>query len=135
MSKDDWTDLEREVMVEHRWWSLDELSQNVPDLHVALTNGTHVVVRARRIRGEYISETVVTEKEPRTRAPVAGVHTETWRHPQEAMPCIRCGKITVKLCTCSIEDANTALSEWSSVELEQVIKTLKAVLDSKEKRH
>ena len=27
LSKDDWTDLEREVMVEHRWWSLDELSQ------------------------------------------------------------------------------------------------------------
>ena len=27
LSKDDWTNLEREVMVEHRWWSLDELSQ------------------------------------------------------------------------------------------------------------
>ena len=28
-----------------------------------LTNGTHVVVRARPIRGEYIAETVVTDKE------------------------------------------------------------------------
>ena len=27
LSTDDWTDLEREVMVEHRWWSLNELSQ------------------------------------------------------------------------------------------------------------
>jgi len=27
LSRDDWTDLEREVMVEHRWWSLEELSQ------------------------------------------------------------------------------------------------------------
>jgi 8-oxo-dGTP pyrophosphatase MutT (NUDIX family) len=27
LSTDDWTDLEREVMVEHRWWSLDELSR------------------------------------------------------------------------------------------------------------
>ena len=27
LSRDQWTDLEREVMVEHRWWSLDELSQ------------------------------------------------------------------------------------------------------------
>jgi hypothetical protein len=27
LSKDEWTDLEREVMVEHRWWSLDELSR------------------------------------------------------------------------------------------------------------
>lgn len=27
LSKDAWTDLEREVMVEHRWWSLEELSQ------------------------------------------------------------------------------------------------------------
>ena len=27
LSMDDWTDLEREVMVEHRWWSLDELSR------------------------------------------------------------------------------------------------------------
>ncbi|GEP59342.1 NUDIX hydrolase [Reyranella soli] len=27
LSKADWTDLEREVMVEHRWWSLDELAQ------------------------------------------------------------------------------------------------------------
>lgn len=28
-----------------------------------LTRGTRVMVRARRIRGEYIAETVVTEKE------------------------------------------------------------------------
>jgi 8-oxo-dGTP pyrophosphatase MutT (NUDIX family) len=27
LSRDDWTDLEREVMVEHRWWSLEELSR------------------------------------------------------------------------------------------------------------
>lgn len=27
LSTDDWTDLEREVMVEHRWWSLEELSR------------------------------------------------------------------------------------------------------------
>jgi 8-oxo-dGTP diphosphatase len=26
LSRDDWTDLEREVMVEHRWWSLEDLS-------------------------------------------------------------------------------------------------------------
>ena len=51
------------------------------------------------------------------------------------MPCIRCGRITVKLCTCSIDDAKRALSEWSSAELEQAIMMLKAVLESKEKRH
>jgi hypothetical protein len=50
------------------------------------------------------------------------------------MPCIRCGKITVKLCTCSIDDAGKALSAWSEVELKQAINMLKAVLDSKEKR-
>jgi 8-oxo-dGTP diphosphatase len=27
LSRDDWTELEREVMVEHRWWPLDELSR------------------------------------------------------------------------------------------------------------
>jgi 8-oxo-dGTP diphosphatase len=27
LSKDDWTDLEREVMVEHRWWSLGEIAR------------------------------------------------------------------------------------------------------------
>ena len=27
LSRDDWTDLEREVMVEHRWWSLEDLSR------------------------------------------------------------------------------------------------------------
>jgi hypothetical protein len=26
LSRDDWTELEREVMVEHRWWSLEELA-------------------------------------------------------------------------------------------------------------
>ena len=48
------------------------------------------------------------------------------------MPCIRCGKITVKWCTCSIEEAKEAFSAWSEVELEQAIRTLKAVLDSKQ---
>ena len=35
------------------------------------------------------------------------------------MPCIRCGKTTVKLCTCSIEQAKEAFSARSEVELEQ----------------
>jgi hypothetical protein len=48
------------------------------------------------------------------------------------MPCIRCGKITVKLCTCSIEEAKDAFSAWSEVELKQAINTLKTVLDSKQ---
>lgn len=47
------------------------------------------------------------------------------------MPCIRCGKITVKLCTCSIEEAKEAFSAWSEVELEQIICTLETVLESK----
>ncbi len=47
------------------------------------------------------------------------------------MPCIRCGKITVKLCTCSIEQAKEAFSAWSEVELEQAINTLSTVLESK----
>ena len=47
------------------------------------------------------------------------------------MPCIRCGKITVKLCTCSIEEAKEAFSAWSEVELEQAISTLETVLESK----
>jgi hypothetical protein len=47
------------------------------------------------------------------------------------MPCIRCGKITVKLCTCSIEQAKEAFSAWSEVELEQAINTLSTVLKSK----
>jgi hypothetical protein len=51
------------------------------------------------------------------------------------MPCIRCGKITVKLCTCSFDDAKKALSAWSSVELKQALTMLKAVLDSKTKQH
>jgi hypothetical protein len=49
------------------------------------------------------------------------------------MPCIRCGRITVKLCTCSIEQAREALSAWSEVELQQAINTLKRVLDSKQR--
>jgi len=48
------------------------------------------------------------------------------------MPCIRCGKITVKLCACSIEEAKEAFSAWSEVELEQAISTLRTVLDSKQ---
>jgi len=47
------------------------------------------------------------------------------------MPCIRCGKITVKLCACSIEEAKEAFSAWSEVELEQIISTLETVLESK----
>jgi hypothetical protein len=48
------------------------------------------------------------------------------------MPCIRCGRITVKLCTCSIEQARGAFSAWSEVELQQAIDALKMVLDSKQ---
>lgn len=48
------------------------------------------------------------------------------------MPCIRCGKITVKLCTCSIEEAKKAFSAWSEVEVQQAINTLKKVLRSKQ---
>jgi hypothetical protein len=48
------------------------------------------------------------------------------------MPCIRCGKITVKFCTCSIEEAKEAFSAWSEVELQQAINTLKMVLGSKQ---
>ena len=47
------------------------------------------------------------------------------------MPCIRCGKITVKWCTCSITEAKEAFSTWSEVELQQAIDTLKTVLASK----
>ena len=48
------------------------------------------------------------------------------------MPCIRCGKITAKLCTCSIEEAKEAFSAWSEIELQQTINTLKRVLGSKQ---
>lgn len=48
------------------------------------------------------------------------------------MPCIRCGKFTVKLCTCSIEEAKEAFSAWSEVELERAISTLRTVLNSKQ---
>lgn len=51
------------------------------------------------------------------------------------MPCIRCGRITVKLCTCSIEEAKDALPAWSEVELERAINTLKTVLASKQSAH
>jgi hypothetical protein len=47
------------------------------------------------------------------------------------MPCIRCGKITVKLCTCSIEQAKDTLSAWSDVELEQAISMMREVLEAK----
>jgi hypothetical protein len=50
------------------------------------------------------------------------------------MPCIRCGRITVKLCTCSIDAAREALSAWSEDELQTAINTLKAVLESKQKQ-
>ncbi len=50
------------------------------------------------------------------------------------MPCIRCGRITVKLCTCSIEQVKDAFSAWSEVELEQAINTLRKVLESKRSR-
>lgn len=51
------------------------------------------------------------------------------------MPCIRCGKITVKWCTCSIEETKQAFSAWSEVELKQAINTLKRVLASKQNAH
>jgi hypothetical protein len=47
------------------------------------------------------------------------------------MPCIRCGKVTVKLCTCSIEEVTNSFSAWSEAELEQIISTLETVLESK----
>lgn len=47
------------------------------------------------------------------------------------MPCIRCGRVTVKLCTCSIEQAKDAFSAWSEAELEEVVKTLREVLEAK----
>ena len=47
------------------------------------------------------------------------------------MPCIRCGRVTVKLCTCSIEQAKDAFSAWSEAELEEAVKTLREVLEAK----
>jgi hypothetical protein len=47
------------------------------------------------------------------------------------MPCIRCGRVTVKLCTCSIEQAKDAFSAWSEAELEEAVKTLRQVLEAK----
>ncbi len=49
------------------------------------------------------------------------------------MPCIRCGKTTAKLCTCSIPEAKEAFSAWSEVELEHLISTLRTVLESKQR--
>lgn len=49
------------------------------------------------------------------------------------MPCIRCGKITAKLCTCSIEEARHAFSGWSEAEIQRVIGVLSEVLESKRK--
>ena len=48
-----------------------------------------------------------------------------------AMPCIRCGKITAKLCTCSINQAKEAFSTWSEVEIEQAIDMLREILQAK----
>jgi hypothetical protein len=48
------------------------------------------------------------------------------------MPCIRCGKITVKLCTCSIQEAKEAFSAWSEVEVELLINMLRMVLKSRQ---
>jgi hypothetical protein len=47
-----------------------------------------------------------------------------------AMPCIRCGKITAKLCTCSINQAKEALSTWSQVEIEEAINMLREILQA-----
>ena len=47
------------------------------------------------------------------------------------MPCIRYGRVTVKLCTCSIEQAKDAFSAWSEAELEEAVKTLREVLEAK----
>jgi hypothetical protein len=49
------------------------------------------------------------------------------------MPCIRCGKITAKLCTCSIEEAKHAFSDWSEAEIQRVIGMLREVLELKRK--
>jgi len=51
------------------------------------------------------------------------------------MPCIRCGKVTVKLCTCSIEEAKEAFSAWSEDELERAISTLRTVVNSLKARN
>jgi hypothetical protein len=48
------------------------------------------------------------------------------------MPCIRCGKITVKLCTCSVLEAKEAFSAWSEDELEHLINMLRTVLKSRQ---
>jgi hypothetical protein len=50
------------------------------------------------------------------------------------MPCIRCGRVTVKLCTCSIEQAKDAFSAWSEAELEEAVKTLREVLEAEAER-
>jgi hypothetical protein len=47
------------------------------------------------------------------------------------MPCVRSGKLTVKRCTCSIEQVKEAFSAWSEVELEEAVKTLREVLEAK----
>jgi protein-arginine kinase len=48
------------------------------------------------------------------------------------MPCIRCGNLTVKLCTCSIVEAKEAFSAWSEVELGLLINMLRTVLKSRQ---
>ena len=47
------------------------------------------------------------------------------------MPCIRCGKITVKLCTCSIDEVKGSFAAWSEAELERALKVLREVLEAK----
>ena len=49
------------------------------------------------------------------------------------MPCIRCGKITAKLCTCSIEEAKQAFSGWSEPEIQRLVGMLRQLLESKRK--
>jgi hypothetical protein len=48
-----------------------------------------------------------------------------------SMPCIRCGKITVKLCACSLDAAKNAFSDWSEVDVQRAIGVLQEVLELK----
>jgi hypothetical protein len=47
------------------------------------------------------------------------------------MLCIRCGRVTVQLCTCSIEQAKDAFSAWFRGRAEEAVKTLREVLEAK----
>jgi hypothetical protein len=51
---------------------------------------------------------------------------------ENIMPCIRCGKLTVKLCTCSIVEATEAFSAWSEAELGLLINMLRTILKSRQ---